>query len=246
MDLENLKNLDVKDLVSKLKGSEIFSDKKTLTTFGIGFVAILISLIFYHFWISPVIKDQQTNINTMEQNKQQIEDFKMRISDLNQQVKDLQPEYEKNSKLFHNKKEVEDLHQSINNFALVNGLTIVSFDKKEPRAVSGNLNVGSMNENTDTMGSENMEVMQDESGNIVSSDAAGMEDEDGPVLYLEMPVAYEIQGTFLSYLKFRRALSKSLKVVNFDKEEINLLKEPQGQILSKLTISIVGLPNEHN
>ena len=51
---------------------------------------------------------------------------------------------------------------------------------------------------------------------------------------------------FLSYLKFRKALAKSQKVINFDKEEINVLKEIQEQILSKVTISTVGLPNEYN
>ena len=59
------------------------------------------------------------------------------------------------------------------------------------------------------------------------------------------PVDYEIRGTFLGYLKFRRALSKSSKVINYDKEEITTLTEIQGQILSKGTISIVGLPNEY-
>ena len=49
----------------------------------------------------------------------------------------------------------------------------------------------------------------------------------------------------MSYLKFRRALSKSSKVINYDKEEITTLKEIQGQIISKGTISIVGLPNEY-
>jgi hypothetical protein len=41
------------------------------------------------------------------------------------------------------------------------------------------------------------------------------------------------------------ALSKSSKVINYDKEEIITLTETQGQILSKGTISIVGLPNEY-
>ena len=65
------------------------------------------------------------------------------------------------------------------------------------------------------------------------------------MLYFEIPVEYEIRGNFLSYLKFRRALSKSSKVINYDKEEITTLTEVQGQILSKSTISIVGLPNEY-
>ena len=49
----------------------------------------------------------------------------------------------------------------------------------------------------------------------------------------------------MGYLKFRRALASSAKVINFDKEEINVEKDAQGQILSKGTISIVGLPDEY-
>ena len=64
-------------------------------------------------------------------------------------------------------------------------------------------------------------------------------------MYYKIPVDYEIQGNFLSYLKFRRALSKSQKVINFDKEEITTIAEMQGQILSKVTLSIVGLPDEY-
>jgi hypothetical protein len=64
-------------------------------------------------------------------------------------------------------------------------------------------------------------------------------------MYYKIPVDYEIQGNFLSYLKFRRALSKSQKVINFDKEEITMITGMQGQILSKGTLSIVGLPDEY-
>ena len=37
----------------------------------------------------------------------------------------------------------------------------------------------------------------------------------------------------MGYLKFRRALSKSFKSNKLDNEEINLLKQPQGQVLAK-------------
>ena len=88
---------------------------------------------------------------------------------------------------------------------------------------------------------ENMDPAMDPNMGLIEEG-----EESGSILYYTIPVNYEIRGTFLGYLKFRRALSKSTKVVNFDKEEINLLKEPQGQVLSKGTISIVGLPDEFN
>jgi hypothetical protein len=48
----------------------------------------------------------------------------------------------------------------------------------------------------------------------------------------------------LGYLKFRRALSKSNKVINFDSEKVTV--NEKGGISSKGTLSIVGLPGEYD
>jgi Tfp pilus assembly protein PilO len=70
--------------------------------------------------------------------------------------------------------------------------------------------------------------------------------EGSQVLYYKIPVNYKITGTYLGYLKFRRALSKSPKVINFDKEIITVeANNTSGMILSEGTISIVGLPDEY-
>ena len=63
------------------------------------------------------------------------------------------------------------------------------------------------------------------------------------VAYFKIPVSYEITGNYLGYLKFRRALAKSNKVINFDREQITVV---QGAgIKSVGTLSIVGLPDEY-
>ena len=229
MDLASLKNIDLNDIVAKLKSGGI-ADKKLLIQFGVGFGAILIFLIGYYAFVSPRIEAQKADINLMNENKNKIEEFKNNIGTLKASVKKLEPEYNKNSKLFHSKKEVEDLYQNISKYALMNGLSITNLKKGEPKGVAGatpNQIIEQTTENnTDQNLAENPEGQQ--------------------VMYYKIPVEYEIQGNFLSYLKFRRALSKSQKVINFDKEEINVQKEIQGQILSKGTISIVGLPDEYN
>ena len=206
MDLASLKDLDLNDIITKLKSGAL-ADKKTLIKFGVGFVAILIFLIGYYAFVSPIVNQQKEQISLMNENKIKIEEFKNNIGTLTAAVKALEPDYAKNSKLFHSKKEVEDLYQNISKFALINGLSITNLKKGEPKAVN--------------------------------------KAEEENVMYYTIPVEYEIQGNFLSYLKFRRALSKSQKVINFDKEEITTIAEIQGQILSKGTISIVGLPNEY-
>ena len=224
MDLANLKNIDVNDLFNKLKSGG-FGDKKLLIKFGIGFGAVLIFLIIYYIFVSPVIIAQEEKLKIMNENKEKIIEFNNNIGALKDAVKNLEPEYEKNSKLFHSKKEVEDLYQNISKFALLNGLSIVNLKKSEAKAVNGSNQTSTENNSEQNSSGENNEGQQ--------------------VLYYEIPVEYEIRGNFLSYLKFRRALSKSSKVINYDKEEITTLTEIQGQILSKGTISIVGLPNEY-
>ena len=224
MDLANLKNIDVNDLFNKLKSGG-FGDKKILIKFGIGFVAVLIFLIIYYVFVSPVVTAQEEKLKIMNENREKIIEFNNNIGTLKDAVTKLEPEYEKNSKLFHSKKEVEDLYQNISKFALLNGLSIVNLKKSEAKAVNGSNQTSTENNSEQNSSGENNEGQQ--------------------VLYYEIPVEYEIRGNFLSYLKFRRALSKSSKVINYDKEEITTLTEIQGQILSKGTISIVGLPNEY-
>jgi Tfp pilus assembly protein PilO len=225
MDLASLKDLDLNDIFAKLKSGGL-GDKKTLIKFGGGFGAILVFLIGYYVFVSPIVKQQEEQINLMNENRIKIEEFKNNIGTLTTGVKKLEPDYEKNSKLFHSKKEVEDLYQNISKFALINGLSITNLKKGEPKAVAG--------------------AAQDQSTEQTTESTTTTENQEGQnVMYYTIPVEYEIQGNFLSYLKFRRALSKSQKVINFDKEEISTIAEIQGQILSKGTISIVGLPNEY-
>ena len=225
MDLANLKNIDINDLFNKLKSGG-FGDKKLLIKFGIGFGAVLIFLIIYYVFVSPVVTAQEEKLKIMNENREKIIEFNNNIGTLKDAVTKLEPEYEKNSKLFHSKKEVEDLYQNISKFALLNGLSIVNLKKSEPKAVNGSNQTSTEN-------------------NSEQNSSGGNNNEGQQVLYFEIPVEYEIRGNFLSYLKFRRALSKSSKVINYNKEEITTLTEIQGQILSKGTISIVGLPNEY-
>ena len=259
MDLGELKKLDINALGEKLKNSDLLKDKKTLTKIGIFAGAFLLSIIIYYSFISPIIKKQEANIELMNKNRQGIESCSFEIDEAKIQTVEMQPDFFSNSVLFHSKEEVEDLYQSISNFALANGLTIVNIKKGNPKGVKGALgnddgmmiDDGSgmmMDDGSGMMMGDGSGMMDDGSG--MMDDGSGMMDdgsgeEGGPILYYQIPVDYEIMGTFLGYLKFRRALSKSLKVINFDKEEINALAQPQGNVLAKGTISIVGLPNDY-
>ena len=234
MDLAALKKLDIKDLLEKIKaggGTNVFKDKKTLIKFGVMGGAILIFLIIYYAFVSPVIGAQKEKINIMNENQTNIDEYLANIETLQANIKKLEPRYKKSSKLFHSKKEVEDLYSNISNFAIQNGLTITSIQKGEPKAVSGN-------DNTQNEQTENSQDNNEQTENSQDNQ------EGTQVLYYTIPVNYKIQGNYLGYLKFRRALSKSSKVINFDKETITV-DAKSGQILSEGTISIVGLPDEY-
>ena len=65
------------------------------------------------------------------------------------------------------------------------------------------------------------------------------------VAYYLIPVDFEIDGNFIGYIKFKRALSLSNKMLNFDKESIQVVKgDSTGTIKVKGTLTIVGLPDE--
>ncbi len=225
MNLESLKNMDVNDLLAKLKSqSDIFKDKKLMIKISLGIGAILIFLIIYYGFVSPVVKEQKIKIAEMEDFQNKIVAFTDNISQLNQRIKEIQPEYDKNSKLFHSAKEVEGLYQNISNFAITNGLNILNLKVQDPVPVT------SKNQNTDL--SQNTNQNQDP-----NNSGANVE-------YYKIPVTFEIQGNYLGYLKYRRALSRSKKVINFDTEKVSV--NDSGGITAKGTLSIVGLPDEYN
>ena len=233
MNLDAIKNLDIKDLLSKFKGGGgILDDKKLLVKFGIGFGSILLFLIIYYAFVAPIVKNQEIKINEMNDNNEKITEYTENIINLKKLVKKIEPEFIKSSKLFHNKKEVEDLYQNISKFAMSNGLTIINIKKNEPKAVMGKQATQSTEINQDNQNQENQDNQVVNDPNLAKP------------LYYKIPVSYKIKGNYLGYLKFRRALSKSNKVINFDLETITVEKET-GLILSEGTISIVGLPNEY-
>ena len=239
MNLDAIKNLDIKDLLSKFKGGGgILDDKKLLVKFGIGFGSILLFLIIYYAFVAPIVKNQEIKINEMNENTNKITEYTENIINLKKLVKKIEPEFIKSSKLFHNKKEVEDLYQNISKFAMSNGLTIINIKKNEPKAVMGKQATQATEINQDNQNQENQENQENQDNQVVN------DPNSAKPLYYKIPVSYKIKGNYLGYLKFRRALSKSNKVINFDLETITVEKET-GLILSEGTISIVGLPNEY-
>ena len=211
--------MDLKNLtMSDLKAK--FSgaaDKKTLIKFGIGFGAIIIFLIVYYAILNPMVKERKVKYEDKLLKENEITQFENEIIQFKARIKKLKPEFEESSTLFHSKAEVEDLYQSLSRHAGVNGLVISKIEKKKPIAV--------MKEGIAKQSENNLKPEM--------------------ISYYKIPVDFEIKGKFLGYIKFKRAVSKQQKMLNFDKETISVVQnDSTGAIVATGVLTIVGLPNE--
>ena len=210
--------MDLKNMtMDDLKQKFSTIDKKTIIKFGIGFGAIIIFLIIYYAILNPMVKERKAKFDDKILKENEINQFENDIITLKKNIKKRKPEFEASSTLFHSKAEVEGLYESLSKHAAVNGLVISKIQKKKPKPV---LKAGNAQQ------SENNLTME-------------------MVSYYKIPVDYEIKGNFLGYIKFKRAVSKQKKMLNFDKETISVVQnDSTGAIVAKGELTIVGMPNE--
>ena len=193
------------------------ADKKTLIKFGIGFGAIIIFLIIYYEILNPMVKERKAKYEDKLLKENEISQFENEIIQFKARIKKLKPEFEESSTLFHSKAEVEDLYQSLSRHAGVNGLVISKIEKKKPIAVM-------------------KDGIAKQSENNLTPDM---------ISYYKIPVDFEIKGKFLGYIKFKRAVSKQKKMLNFDKETISIVQnDSTGAIVARGELTIVGMPDE--
>ena len=191
-------------------------DKKTLIKFGIGFGGIIIFLVIYYAILSPIVKEKKFLLDDKILKENEIVQFKNEIIKNKKKLKKLEPEYKVQSTLFHSKAEVEGLYQSLSRYAGVNGLIISKIEKKKPVPV---LKEGVAEQPEDLLNKND-------------------------VSYFKIPVEYEIKGNFLGYIKFKRDIAKSNKMLNFDKESISVVQNETGAITATGELTIVGIPDE--
>ena len=203
--------------VSDIKEKLQAIDKKTLIKFGIGFGGIIIFLIIYYAVLSPIVEEKRALLDDKVLKENEIIQFQNEIITNKKKLKELEPKYKEQSTLFHSKAEVEGLYQSLSKYAGVNGLIISKIEKKKPKPV---LKSGAAEQAAELL-------------NI------------NDVSYFKIPVEYEIKGNFLGYIKFKRAIAKSKKMLNFDKESISIVQnDTTGAIIATGELTIVGIPDE--
>jgi len=220
MDLKNLKLEDIKDSLLKL------ADKKTLIKIGISAGSIIVFLIIYYAILNPIVDKKKAQLTTMLEKQEETAKFISEIKSKKKKIKKLTPQYEKYSTLFHSKAEVEGLYQTLSEFADQNNLIITQIEKREIKEVS----------KSDALAKASKKKKKKKSTKTKSVTN---------IAYYMIPVDFEITGNFLGYIKFKRQISLSQKMLNFDKESIKVVKgNTTGTIKVNGTLTIVGLANE--
>ena len=216
MDLNiDLKNININDLKEKVLA---MADKKTLIKVGVSFGAIVLFLIIYYGVLNPIVNEKKAKLADMNLKQEEIAKFNQEIKAHKKKIKKLEPEFKNFSTLFHTRAEVEGLYETLSEFADMNGLVISKIEKRKPESVSKN------------------QALNKDSNKKVKKDKKN-------ISYYKIPVDFEIEGSFLGYIKFKRAISLSKKMLNFDKESIKVVKrgDSTGTIKVNGTLTIVGL-----
>ena len=225
MDLNiDLKNLNVQDLKAKILQ---FSDKKTLIKVGISAGAIILFLIIYYTILNPIVNKKKLQLDKMNEMEQETSKFISDIKSKQNKIKKLTPQYSKYSTLFHTRAEVEGLYETLSYYAGLNNLIISKIEKQDIKGVS------------------KADALAKASGKKSKKKKTKKKDPSTMAYYI-IPVTFEITGNFLGYIKFKRALSLSQKMLNFDKESIQVVKgNTTGAIKVSGTLTVVGLGDDY-
>ena len=224
MDLNELKNLNMDDLKAKVLA---FADKKTLIKIGISLGSIIVFLIIYYAILNPIVEEKKAQIIDMNAKQDEIVKFNNDIISVKRKIKKIKPKYANYSTLFHSKAEVEGLYQNLSEFATINGLVISVIEKGKPIEVSKS------------------EILSKGKKKKKKKKAKNKKEAIKNIAYYKIPVKFQIDGNFLGYIKFKRALSLSNKMLNFESEKIQVERsDSTGAIKVSGTLTIVGLADE--
>jgi len=223
----DLKSIDLKNIsLESIKSKILAIDKKTIIKFGISIGAIIFFLIIYYAILNPIVDKKKVQLDDMLSKKEEIAKFNVEIKKNKSKIKKIRPEFESFSTLFHSKAEVEGLYETLSEYAGANGLVISKIKKGQPTPVLKSA----------VSGKKKKKKKKKKGATIVKKNIA----------YYKIPVTFQIKGNFLGYIKFKRAVAMSNKMLNFDKESIKVVKggDTTNTIVVNGVLTIVGLPNE--
>ena len=231
MDLKSissdLKSINLESVKAKIKSI----DKKILIKFGIGFLSVIIFLIIYYAVLSPIVEKKKAQLDNMQKKQAEITKMNQEIKASKAKIKKLTPRYEQYSTLFHSKAEVEGLYDTLSQFAGINNLVISKIEKGKPKAITKASAIAS----TEKKKKKKKRKSRKKVDTGVKKNIA----------YYRIPVNFQIKGNFLGYIKFKRQVAMSQKMLNFDKETIKVIKgDTTSTVAVTGVLTIVGLPDE--
>ena len=228
IDLKNidLKNISLEDIKLKLKRVE----KKTWIKVGISVGAVIIFLIIFYGVLNPIVNNKKAQLDNMNKKKAETQKILQDIKIKKKKIKKMKPEYDQYSTLFHSRAEVEGLYQTLSEYAAMNNLVIAKIEKKEIKEVT----------KAAALAQATGKKQKKKKKKKKAKKAANA------IAYYTIPVQFQIDGSFLGYIKFKRQLSLSQKMLNFDKESIKVVKgkDSTGAISVTGTLTIVGLADD--
>ena len=226
----DLKNISLDDIKTKLQKVE----KKTWIKIGTVAGAVVFFLIIFYGVLNPIVNKKKAQLDDMNKKIEETRNFNQQIKSSKKKIDKIKPQYDQYSTLFHTRAEVEGLYQTLSEFAGMNDLVISKIEKKEIKEVSKADAIAK------ATGKKNKKKKKKKKGK--KKDVKKVDN----VAYFTIPVDFEITGNFLGYIKFKRQLSLSQKMLNFDKESIVVVKQKDttGAIKVNGTLTIVGLADE--
>ena len=225
IDLKNidLKNIKLEDIQAKLKNV----DKKTWIKVGSSLGAVVVFLIIFYGVLNPIVNKKKAQLIDMNKKIEETKEFDNQLKSARAKINKIKPNYEKYSTLFHTRAEVEGLYQTLSEFAGNNNLIISKIEKKQIVEVT------------------KAAAIAKATGKKAKNASSGDKAKKSNLAYYTIPVDFEITGNFIGYIKFKRQLSLSQKMLNFDKETIKVVKgNSTGAIKVNGTLTIVGLVDE--
>ena len=222
-DLKNidLNNITLEDIQAKLKNVE----KKTWIRIGVSVGAVVFFLIIFYGVLNPIVNKKKAQLDDMNLKIEETNKFINDIKVAKAKIKKIKPRFEQYSTLFHTRAEVEGLYQTLSEYAGANNLIISKIEKRDIQQVT------------------KAAAMAKAAGKKAKANNAKAKKAN--VAYYTIPVDFEITGNFIGYIKFKRQLSLSQKMLNFDKESITVVKgDSTGAIKVNGTLTIVGLTDE--
>ena len=224
----DLKNISLEDIKTKLQKVE----KKTWIKIGTVVGAVVFFLIIFYGVLNPIVNKKKAQLDDMNKKIEETRNFNQQIKSSKKKIDKIKPQYDQYSTLFHTRAEVEGLYQTLSEFAGMNDLVISKIEKKEIKEVS----------KADAIAKATGKKKKKKKKKGKKKDVKKVEN----VAYFTIPVDFEITGNFLGYIKFKRQLSLSQKMLNFDKESIVVVKQKDttGAIKVNGTLTIVGLADE--